>query len=248
MRYFLDTNCLLGLTFAHDVWNPDSNRLFDTDNTLYTGKAVLYEYCNRTKDARGDSASAVWTAENGVYGRIRADIRMAKLLTDQRLQTYRDEELTAAIVADEFIEQFEIQEEAQARVRRYFEAELEEPVTRRDARDAVRTIADYILEQSRKSKEKLEARLHLDPSRDTTYPRRREQISRYIHDSDAEVLCDALYLREEKILERVITADKGIYENRENLNSVLGLRILFLKDAFANEISDGEPISDSSAL
>lgn len=235
MRYFLDTNCLLGLTFAQDVWNPDSRRLFKTDNSLYTGKTVLYEYCNRSESTNRDSTSIDWTSEDGVYGQIRADLRMAKLLTDQRIQTYREDELTAEVVAEEFIEQFEIQDEAESRVERYFESKLKQPITRREARNAVREVSDTILERSRKAKERLEARLHLNPVRNSTYPRIRGQIGQYIHESDAQVLCDAYFLRKKGEVERVITADKGIYENRDRLFSVMGLRILFLKDTFANE-------------
>jgi len=235
MRYFLDTNCLLGLTFAQDVWNPDAGRLFETDNSLYTGETVLYEYCNRSESTTRDSVSIDWQSEDGVYGQIRADFRMAKLLTDQRLQTYPEDELTAEVIADEFIEQFEIQDEAKLRVERYFESKLEKPITRREARDSVREVSDTILERSQRAKERLEARLHLNPVRNSTYPRIGDQISRYIHDSDVEVLCDAYFLRERGEIERVVTADKGIYENRNRLYSVLSLRILFLKDTFANE-------------
>lgn len=235
MRYFLDTNCLLGLTFAQDVWNPDAKRLFAADDSLYTGETVLYEYCNRTDSNSRSGASIDWQSEDGVYGRIRADLRMAKLLTDQRLQTYREGELTPGLVAEEFIEQFDIQDEAKHRIERYFESKLDEPVARRDARDAVRNVCDTILERSRKVKDRLEARLHLTPVRDSSYPRLRNQISRYIHESDAKVLCDAYYLQEQGVLERVVTADKGIYENRERLRSILGVRVLFLKDTFANE-------------
>lgn len=235
MRYFLDTNCLLGLTFAQDVWNPDAKRLFATDNSLYTGETVLYEYCNRSEGNSREDASINWQGEGGVYGRIRTDLRMAKLLTDQRLQTYREGELTAELVADEFIEQFEIQDEAECRVKRYFETKLEEPVTRRDARDAVREVSDTILERSRKAKERLEARLHLSPVRESDYPRVRDHIGRYLHDSDAEVLCDAYYLKEQGVLERVVTADKGIYEHRDSLRSITGLRVMFLKDDFSYE-------------
>jgi len=53
-RYFLDTGPMLGVTFLHDLWRDESERLFDTDNTLYTCDAAIYEYCNY-------DGSTIWT-------------------------------------------------------------------------------------------------------------------------------------------------------------------------------------------
>jgi hypothetical protein len=74
---------------------------------------------------------------------------------------------------------------------------------------------------------------------------------------DIEVVCDASYMYDEGLLTRMVTGDKGdalrdedgdvvryedgtpvsgkvgIYNSREVINNVTGLRVLYLKDEFA---------------
>jgi len=46
-RYFVDTNVLIGLTFSHDRWAIEAERILNGQNTLFTSEFVIYEYCSR---------------------------------------------------------------------------------------------------------------------------------------------------------------------------------------------------------
>jgi hypothetical protein len=227
MRYYLDTNCLIGFTFAHDVWCPEAERIFSTENSLYTGEKPLYEYCNKNGKNAGGEVS--WELRDGVYGRIRGNLRMNKVLVDQQLQMYADEELDVETVVAEFNEGFDIEEEAEPRIRRYFEEKLDKEVTREAAREAVRDLVDTILNVSQKRKDELRAYLTV-ATRNTDYPRLKNRLNDYLHRSDIEVLCDAYHLYQQDVLEQVITADMGIYESRDVVDTILGLNVQYIKD------------------
>jgi hypothetical protein len=96
-------------------------------------------------------------------------------------------------------------------------------------------LCDTIQTEARETCERLRRRLKQGPERQTEWEatrRRLEFVDGYV---DRVILCDAAHLRDEGILEKVITADRtDIYESRKRIDAVLGLTILFIKDEFAD--------------
>ncbi|WP_435196007.1 hypothetical protein [Natronomonas sp. EA1] len=243
-RYFLDTNCLIGLTFSTDVWNPDSRRLFDTDNTLYTSDNVVEEFCDA--DIKTQSEEREWDGDGGVFNRIRSRFRMGQLVFDQELQLIPDEELNSSRIADEFIQEFEIQDEAKRRIRRYFDRNLSDPdnVEAEEARQVANNLLNYILEHSEKELSRIQHRVKLGPSREGRHQeigQRLQSVADNIHDEDVDVVLDAYHLLQRDILSKLVTADKRhVYGSRNLIQNIMGIRVLFLRDMFANSETAGD--------
>lgn len=249
MRYFLDTNCLLGVTFLQDRWYPEAKRLFQTDNTLYTGRTAVYEYCCSTETNHRQTAEVEWGKEDGRFGEKQAELRLNQSKFDKKMQMYGDDELTVETVLQEFVDLFEMrvreEEEVKPRMRKYFEAffDKEGEVTRRTARTAVRDLKDVLLARSFKHKAMVEASVHLEPIRTEDYPDLKESMRKYPvsidNNSDIDMMCDAYFLQERGMLEKVITGDfVDIYSNRDWFRDNMNLTVMWLMDTFAGEEKD----------
>lgn len=246
MRYFLDTNCLLGVTFLQDRWYPEAKRLFGTDNTLYTGRTAVYEYCCSTETNHRQTADVEWGKEDGRFGEKQAELRLNQSKFDKKMQMLREEDLDVGTVLQEFVDLFDMkeseEEEVKPRMRKYFEEffEKEGEVTRRTARTAVRDLKDVLLARSFKHKAMVEARIYLEPIRDEDYPDLKDSMRKYPvsinNNADIDMMCDAYYLLEQGMLEKVITGDfVDIYSNRDWFRDKMDLTVMWLLDSFAGE-------------
>lgn len=264
MRYYLDTNCLTGYTFFNDWWHSDAKRLFDSDNELYIGDTVLFEYCNSPVtdediEYTWERSELSWTEEKGNFKSKLAELRDSRFLFEDKLFDRDDLDLDTAV--EIFVDAYNIKDESEPAIRRYFEQKLDQldlDVTTENVRKIQKMLVEDLQRYARERKEELRKRVNLGPERDDIPDTRVSTIKRTLSDDmDIEVVCDASYMCDVGLLERVVTGDKGnalrdedgevvryddgtpvsgkvgIYNSREVIKNVTGLRVLYLKDEFA---------------
>lgn len=110
-RYFLDTGVILGYTFLHDMWRAEAEEVFDSDNSLYIDRVVLFEYCNNTDENSLKEADVDWETEEGRFGEIIQFAEGVEPILDMALEAYDEDELTVETLIDEFISATDIDEE-----------------------------------------------------------------------------------------------------------------------------------------
>lgn len=264
MRYYLDTNCLVGYTFFQDWWHSDANRLFDSDNELYIGDTVLFEYCNRpvTDDEiefEWDQSELSWNVDKGTFKSKMAELRDSRFLFEDAILDCEDLDLETAV--ELFADAYHIKPSSESAIRRYFEEKLDQldlGVTVESVRKIQKLLVEDLQNLAWERKDKLRKRVELGPERGDIPESRVATLERTLSDDmDIEVVCDASYMCDDGLLQRIVTGDKGnalrdedgdvvryedgtpvsgkvgIYNSREVINNVTGLRVLYLKDEFA---------------
>lgn len=245
-RYFLDTGALVGLTFLHDLWHDEAERLFDTDNSLYTSRAVVYEYCNSTDTNMLEEADVSWHSEEGLFGDKLAKVRAAQMNLDLRLRNYDDEELDLETLVDAFIEETGIadriypprliDEYIRPNIRAFLEDEVaDQKITCELAREVMDALCDTIQEKARNTRDEIRERVTKVPEREGDMEADKHRLDFIDGYVDKVILCDVGHLQEKNILDKLITSDKShIYGNRKRIEAVLGIRVLYIKDEFAD--------------
>lgn len=243
-RYFLDTGPLLGVTFLHDLWYDESERLFDTDNTLYTCNAALYEYCNYDGSNSLETAEIDLESEDGRFGQILSKVRLAQRSLDVKLHSYDDAELDLETLVDEFIEETGLDEDIKPEeliderikpnVREYLVEKIDgREVTKAVAREVMEDLCDEIETEARNTQVRIRRRVKQVPEREGDWSDTKSRLHFVDDRLDKEILCDAANMRDKNRLERVVTTDNNhMYSNRERIDAVLGLTIVFIKDEF----------------
>lgn len=247
-RYFLDTGPIVGITFLHDLWRTESERLFDTDNTLYTCWTVVYEYCNRTDSNSMETADINWEEEEGRFGDKLSTVRAAQGNLDIKLRSHDDEELDLDTLVDLFISEARIKENVfpHSLIEEYIRPNLEEflaeeigdqEITCKVARQSMDALCDTIQKQARDKKNCLKRRVKMAPERKGDWEREQGQLD-FVGYRDRLILCDAAYMKEKGLLDKMVTVDANhMYVNRKDIEAILGLRILLIKDEFADHSS-----------
>lgn len=245
-RYFLDTGVLVGLTFLHDLWRDEAELVFDTDNSLYTSRAVVYEYCNSTDSNLLEDAQVDWETEAGLYGAKFAKVRAAQMNLNILLDSCDDDDLDLRTLVDLFVEETDMEEKVkppeliEERIRPNLRGFLEDEVagtevTRQVGREALDALCDTILDGAEQKRETIRNRVTEGPSgeRDETERNRRLGfVDGYV---DKVILCDAEHQYDRNLVGKLITSDKShLYGNRERIKAVLGLPVMYLKDEFAD--------------
>ncbi|WP_101294151.1 hypothetical protein [Halegenticoccus soli] len=264
MRYYLDTNCLTGYTFFQDWWHSDAKRLFESDNELYIGDTVLFEYCNRpvTDDYveyKWDRSELSWNEDKGNFKSKMAELRDSRFLFEDAIFDRDDLDLNTAV--ELFVDAYHIKPSSEPAIRRYFEEKLDQldlDVTVENVRKIQKLLVEDLQDYAWERKDELRRRVNLGPERGEIPDARVSTLERTLSDDmDIEVVCDASYMCDTGLLERMVTGDKGnalrdgdgkvvryengrpvsgkvgIYNSREVINNVTGLRVLYLKDEFA---------------
>lgn len=264
MRYYLDTNCLTGYTFFQDWWHSDANRLFDSDNELYIGDTVLFEYCNRpvTDDYveyEWNRSELSWNEDKGNFKSKMAELRDSRFLFEDAIFDRDDLDLDTAV--ELFVDAYHIKPSSKPAIRRYFEEKLNQldlEVTVDNVRKIQKLLVEDLQDHAWERKDELRKRVNLGPERGDIPNIRVSTLERTLSDDmDTEVVCDASSMCDTGLLERMVTGDKGnalrdddgnvvryedgrpvsgkvgIYNSREVINNVTGLRVLYLKDEFA---------------
>ena len=133
-RYFLDNGVLIGLTFLYDAWRDEAERVFDTGNSLFVNEAVIYDYCNRTRENSLEEADIDWDTEEGVFGKKLSPIRAAQFNLDLKMESLTDDELDLETLVDSFLEESQvekktdedlIEEYIRPRIRDFLEDEID---------------------------------------------------------------------------------------------------------------------------
>lgn len=264
MRYYLDTNCLTGYTFFQDWWHSDAKRLFESDNELYIGDTVLFEYCNRpvTDDDveyEWDRSELSWNEDKGNFKSKMVELRDSRFLFEDAIFDRDDLDLNTAV--ELFVDAYHIKPASKPAIHRYFEEKLDQldlDVTVENIRKIQKLLVEDLQGYAWEKKDELRKRVNLGPERGDIPESRIATLERTLSDDmDIEVVCDASYMCDDTLLERMVTGDKGnalrdedgkvvryedgrpvsgkvgIYNSREVIRNVTGLRVLYLKDEFA---------------
>lgn len=252
-RYFLDTGVLVGLTFLHDLWRDDAERIFDTDNGLSTSRAVVYEYCNSTRSNKLEDAVVDWETEAGLYGAKRSKVRAAQMNLNIRFDSYDDEELDLDTLVDVFVEELDVEENVKPpelieeyirpNIRSFLVEEVDgEEITKSVARKALDALCDTILEEAEGKRDMIRNRITEGPSSEWGKDERNRRLGFVDGYVDKVILSDAEYQRDLSLVEKVITSDKShLYGNRERIKAVLGLPVVYIKDEYADhELPTGD--------
>ncbi|MFC7226790.1 hypothetical protein N0B31_05190 [Salinirubellus salinus] len=244
-RYFLDTAPLVGVTFLHDLWRDEAERLFETDNSLYTSRAVIYEYCNRTSNNSLESTEVSWGSCEGLFGEKFSNIRVTQTNLDIKLRSYGDEELDIETLVDEFVSVTGIEEEVypqrlirdiiRPNIREFLQREIGgQTVTQKVARRAIDVLCDTIMHDALETRDRLQNRVTWGPSNSWSEGERNRRLGFVNGYRDKMILCDAAHQRNRNLIEKLVTADKShMYENRGRIDTVLGLPVVYIKDEFA---------------
>lgn len=265
MRYYLDTSCLIGYSFFNDWWHSDARRLFDSDNNLFIGDTVLFEYCNR--DVTSDEFESVpdrsdlsLTAEDGQYKAKMARLWDSRYLFERELLN-NEAELDLDSVVELFVDTYNIVDSSEPTIREYFEQKLDElglGISVENVRKVQKMLVQDLERYAQDRKDEIRRSVELGPERGDIPDTRVETLRRVLSDPmDAEVVCDGSYMCDTDFLELMVTGDKGsaprdeegnlvrhddgtpvednvgIYNSREIIHNVTGLRVLYLKDEFA---------------
>lgn len=245
-RYFLDTGPLVGVTFLHDLWRDEAKRLFETDNSFSTSRAVIYEYCNSTSENSLDSAEVSWETDEGRFGDKFSKIRAAQTNLGIKLRSYADEELDLETLIDEFIAATRIEENVypqrlipeiiRPNIRNFLRDEIgDQQVTCKVAREAMDALCDTIITDALETRARLQNRLTWGPTSEWTEEERDRRLSFVDGYVDKVILCDANHQRNRNLIGKIVTSDKShMYGNRDRIRAVLGLPVVYIKDEFAD--------------
>lgn len=250
--YYLDTNVLVGYSFLHNRWQDHTRRLMATDNTLYAGETVLYEYCVNNSPGPRDGELLNWANEDGVIGKEKRKLRKRKRFTYLELRTKDESELNPESVSKVFIEKFDVEKQIEHKVHDYFEKELDESCTLDDVEDSLNKLINRINSTCKDRKDELRQRVKIRQRRSgKDYSTPLDQLSRIINGNeedycpDAEVLVDAMDVKDRFLASTVVTGDKGdMISNRDKIEPITRLSLVYLKNKFANEDPDLEPEAD----
>ena len=241
--YYVDTNVLVGYTFLHNRWQDHTRRLMASENTLYAGCTVLYEYCVNVGHGPRDGKPLDWSKEDGVVGKERRKLRKQKRFTYLELKTKDEEELDPDTVSEVFIDKFEVEDQIKHKVEDYFEKELDQDCTLDDVEESLNKLINRINSTAIDRKGEIQKRIKIRRRRDDKdYSTPCSQMSRIIDGGedeycpDAEVLVDAMDLKDRYLINTVVTSDKGdMISNRDKLEPITQLNLVYLKNKFANE-------------
>lgn len=254
-RYFLDTNIIVALTFSHDRWSAEAERLLHGQNTLFASEFIVYEYCARK---RGDPSivsnpqrlSVDPQAEHGVFGAVlnsfRENVERNIPMYDREIDLQRYEGLSFEKILTVFFDNIEVRRQAKPYFVRYFQEYFaSREVTPRNAKRCVAKLRDRVLYDAKQRKAALVDSIKLMPS---TYDKRK--IARRMMDTqvgigaaksqisavDAQWLLDAIGLAERGVVDHIVTADKGdVVQHQQQLNSLFNVSVLYILDEFHND-------------
>lgn len=243
-RYFLDNGVLIGLTFLHDAWRDEAERLFDTENSLFVNEAVIYDYCNRTRENSLQEADVDWDTEEGVFGKKLSPIRAAQFNLDLKMQSLTDDELDLETLVDSFLEESQvekktdedlIEEYIRPRIRNFLEAEIgERPLTTDVAVEVMETLCDTIQTQARDNREMIRSRVREKEVSEEQWQQFADQLGFVDGYVDTVILSSVAWLSERNFLQRIVSTDiSDMYGDKDRIWASVGINVVFIKDEFA---------------
>lgn len=239
--YFVDTNCLVGITFFHDRWYRDVKPLYE-NNRLITSEAVLYEYCNR---GSGDppmpedpsEADIQIESEEGKYRVIRNELKRKLPRFHTQIESLHPEELTLEKVIETIFDHFEIRDEAKPEVREFVEDYFENrALIPLQVNRGVQKLIDRILHTSEHNKQVLLDQATIEASRYHRMEKERKDIeyntSGWIHEEDFCILLDAVWLAKRGEVGQLVTGDRGYLHVQEYTVDRYGLSLTWAGNEF----------------
>jgi len=240
-RYFIDTNCLVGLTFFHDRWYHDVKPLYE-NNRLYASEAVLYEYCNRDSGdpSMPDDPSNFDISRDAVAGKysdIRDELEKKLPRFHREIRRLAMDGLTLEGVVDAVVDHFEIREQAEPQIEAFLEEYFEErALIERQVKTAVRDLVDRILYTSKENKESLLSQLTLVDSKYHEMEQTRETIEYetdgWIQEADFCILLDAVRLAQAGTLGKFVSGDSGLLHAEEVTVNRYDLSLIWAENEF----------------
>lgn len=244
-RYFLDTGVLVGLTFLHDLWYDEAERVFDNNNGLYTSRAVVYEYCNSTESNRLEDATVDWETEAGLYGAKLSKVRVAQMNLNMWLDGCDDKELDVERLVDAFLEETDVNRKVKPpelieryirpNISAFLKDEIGDEITRKASRKALDKLCDTVIDGAEETREMIQNRVTWGPSGTREEEERNRRLGFVEGYVDKVILCDAEHQSDLNLIEKVVTSDKShMYGNRDRIRAVLGIPVVYIKDEFAD--------------
>ncbi|WP_198667954.1 hypothetical protein [Saliphagus sp. LR7] len=235
---------MIGLTFLHDAWRDEAERLFDTENALFVNEAVIYDYCNRTRENSLEEADVDWDTEEGVFGKKLSPIRAAQFNLDLKMESLTDDELDLETLVDSFLVESQvkkktdpnlIEEYIRPRIRGFLEEEVDErPITTEIAAEVMETLCDTIQTQAREKREAIRKRVREKDVREEQWQQYTDHLEFVDGYVDMVILSSVAWLSDRDFLQRIVTSDASdMYNDRDRIRASVGINVVFIKDEFA---------------
>lgn len=252
-RYFVDTSCLVGMSFLHDSWYRDAKPLYDTGNDIVLSEFVLYEYCNRDRDEDPpiieDPATLDVTSEkkDGVFGKKYEELENILPHFERHIDRLAIDGLTMNELVKSFIEHFDIRDDDVPAIVAYFEDYFESrQLIAANAKPCVKDLIDSILYVARENKRRILADADLVPSVYHEQDEIRRQIEdiinpRNLPNEDRDVIVDAIHLSSTGEIDMMVTGDKKHQlKLQEDLGDLFDLTMISIADEFQDpHLRDG---------
>jgi len=243
-RYFLDAGVVIGLTFLHDAWRDEAERLFDTENSLFVNEAVIYDYCNRTRENSLEETGVDWDTEEGVFGKKLAPIRAAQFNLDLKMESLTDDELNLKVLVDSFLEESQIEEKTdedlieeyiRPRIREFLVDEIDgRPITSEVASEVMETLCDTIQKQAREKRELIRSRVREKDVSEQKWKQYSDQLRFVDGHVDTVILASVAWLSNIDFLQRIVSSDESdMYNDRDRIHASVGITVVYIKDEFA---------------
>lgn len=243
-RYFLDTGVVVGLTFLHDAWRDEAERLFETTNSLFLSRPVIYEYTNSTRNNSLESADVDWETEKGLFGRKLARVRAGQLNIDKRIDTMNETDLDIDTLVEIFLEETRetekttedlIEDYIEPRLRKFVIDEVDgRPVSADVAHEVLDTLCDTIEAHARNKRDQIRKRVKQLNVKESDRQPFVDQVGFVDGRIDQIILGSVGYLNEQQFLEKIVSSDAShLYNNRERIDASVGVKVVFIKDEFA---------------
>lgn len=243
-RYFLDNGVLIGLTFLYDAWRDEAERVFDTGNSLFVNEAVIYDYCNRTRENSLEEADIDWDTEEGVFGKKLSPIRAAQFNLDLKMESLTDDELDLETLVDSFLEESQvekktdedlIEEYIRPRIRDFLEDEIDgRSITSEVASEVMETLCDTIQTQAREKREVIRSRVRKKEVSEEKWQQYTGQLGFVDGHVDTVILSSVAWLSNIDFLHRIVSSDESdMYNDRDRIRASVGITVVYIKDKFA---------------
>lgn len=240
---FVDTNVLLGLTFYSDRWFRQARPAFDNDHQIHASDLVVFEYCSSPRRFREppsdpEEMDIDWSYNQGLVGHIRGELSKPYREFRGSIRQLSENEVTLEQGLEEFLQAFEIREQAEPQIRAEFEQEFEaKAVTRQYLCEFASELIDKILQASVVVKESLSKRVVVHNSEYHIANDDRRKWECYPDsppdEPDLSIIIDGTQVLRENGVTTVLSGDSDILALQEIANEYFGFSILSMADEYS---------------
>ena len=247
VQYFVDTSCLVGMSFVHDSWYRDAKLLYDKGNDIVLTEFVLYEYCNRDRDNDPSIVNDPSTIDvtsygrGGIFGKKYEELENILPHFERHIDRLAINGLSMNELVKSFIEHFDIRDDDIPAVVTYFENYFESrQLIAANAKPCVKDLIDSILYVARENKRRILDDADIFPSVYHEQDEIRRQIEDIINpwnlpDEDRDVIVDAIHLSNIGKVDMMVTGDKKHQLRlQEDIGDLFDLTMISIADEFQN--------------